>query len=137
MRRTFNFNLPYLEQGDFLYESDEIQRWKGIDGNLNAITRLNGELATGNGIVSGCTISSDEPRKQISVATGTLCINGIFCNSGVASIQLVSGNTYTIYGEVVNTPSVSSYYLSATINASIMPSGCPNTAISIAKVYIY
>jgi hypothetical protein len=137
MKRTYNFNFPYLEQGDYLYESDEIERWKCIDSNLNAITRLNGEFTTGNGIVSGCTISTDDTNKLISVATGTLLINGVICNSGVATISLVSGNIYTVYGEVVTIPSISSYALSATINASIIASSLSNTACEVGRIYIY
>jgi hypothetical protein len=137
MKRTYNFKLPYLEQGDYLYESDELQRWKGIDSNLNAITRLNGELTTGNGVISGCNISTDDTNKLISVATGTLLINGVFCISGVATLSLVTGNIYTIYGEVINIPSTSNYALTATINASIIASSLSNTACEVAKVYIY
>lgn len=137
MKRTYNYNFPYLEQGDNLYESDEIQRFKAIDNNLNAINRLNGEIHTGNGVVSGCNIRKNSALKQISVASGILCINGVFCNSGIASIQLVSGNTYTVYGEIINTPSITNYYMSATINASIIASSLSNTAVNLGKVYIY
>lgn len=136
-KNTINYNLPYLEMGDYLYESDEIQRFNGIDKNLQAITYINGNINNGNGVLSGCAVSTDETNKTVSVATGKVLINGVVCNSGVATITLVSGNTYTIYGTSYITPSISNYYMTATIKASIIPSSLSNTAVEIGKVYIY
>lgn len=96
MKRTDKFRFPYLEGGDLLYRSDELQRWKAIDANLGMTADI-----IGPGVVpNGMSITYSTGNTSVGISSGTVLTSSTwFTTTGNSYVTVQTGNSYTLYAQ--------------------------------------
>jgi len=91
MKRTRNFNFLYLELGDVLYGSDELERWTTADFILKS--------CSSEGVYYGLTLSYDSGQNKILVGPGACWADSVYLTTGgTYQSDPVSPNaTYSVY----------------------------------------
>lgn len=93
MKRTDRFRLPYLEKGDLLYKSDELQRWRGVDSNLGMTSDV-----MGDGVCTGLTLAYDVDTSSVLISPGRYVSDKFWFVSGdTQSVAVAEGYNYTLY----------------------------------------
>lgn len=130
MKRTFNYKLPKLEEGDMLYKSDEIERFYALD--LNLASSVN---TCGSGVLSGWEVKFDVDNLRLTVTSGSGIINGIFVsnNSDTVISSLTPGTMYYVYAELIDTSSNLSRY---SVNIGYQTSSLENNKIELARISV-
>ncbi|MEM1944167.1 MAG: vWA domain-containing protein [Nitrososphaerota archaeon] len=91
MKRTRNYNFIYLELGDVLYGSDELERWSTADFILKS--------ASSEGVKYGLTLSYAPAQRSIQVAPGACWVDSLYLVTGgtYSTPALATGATYGVY----------------------------------------
>lgn len=138
MKRSDNFRLPYLEYGDILYASDELQRWHGLDANLGMVSAVQG-----TGVAYGINVTYSTGNQVVSISPGLIQVGNVwyeFTNTSNIGV-LDTGATYNIYALPdpnsyisVDGYSYTYWVLGASLGASSGP--FPANSIELGRLYV-
>lgn len=137
MKRSLHFRMPYLERGDILYRSDELQRWTALDANMGMVG-----VVTESGVVNGLDLTYAAESGTIVVSPGRYCSNSYwYTTTGNSYVSVVEDTNYTLYAysyELSNEATDGSgvHYITNHPTFGVSETSIPTGAVDLGRVIV-